>query len=89
MRRICTLHWATYALIGVFGIFLAVFGYLLKKNSLAASGDPRFAESRRTRTIREEGEVTYGTRDSDEHLNAEPDLGPKGQMGPTFLCSSL
>ena len=33
------------ALIGVFGIFLAVFGYLLKKNSLAASGDPRFAES--------------------------------------------
>jgi hypothetical protein len=33
------------ALIGVFGIFLAVFGFLLNRNSLAASGDPRFEES--------------------------------------------
>ncbi len=33
------------ALIGIFGIFLTAFGFLLKKNLLAASGDPRFQES--------------------------------------------
>jgi hypothetical protein len=33
------------ALVGVAGIFLAVFGYYLNKNKVIAVGDPRLAES--------------------------------------------